>query len=283
MKTLLSGKETSAGLLAELRAKAEALPEAPALSIIRVGEKKSDIAYEKGVRKKAEQAGVSVFTHVLPEDVTEEILIDTIHRENENTEVDGILLFLPLPAGMDEKRIINEIAPEKDMDGATRASMLGIYTGSGEGYAPCTPEAVMRILEYYNVDLTGKNVVIVGRSLVVGKPLSMMMLKKNATVTICHTKTENLSEITKKADIIVAAAGHIGTITGEHVTEGQIVIDVGINFSESGKMTGDVVFDETAEIVDAITPVPGGVGAVTSSVMLAHVLQHAGKRMKGAV
>ncbi len=281
MNTLLSGKDTSAAMLAELQEKAASLSVTPSLVIIRVGEKKSDISYEKGVRKKAEQAGIAVKTRALPEDVSEEVLIAAIHEENENTATDGILLFLPLPKGMDEKKIINEIAPEKDMDGATRSSMLGVYSGSGEGYAPCTPEAVMRILDFYKVDLTGKHVVIVGRSLVVGKPLSMMMLKKNATVTICHTKTKDLPQLTKRADIIVAAAGHIGTITGEHVSEGQIVVDVGVNFTEEGKMTGDVVFDEVEGIVDAITPVPGGVGAVTSTVMLTHVLQHAEEREKG--
>ena len=307
MSTLLSGKETAAALTEKTKAAAEELHakgKAPTLLIIRVGEKKSDISYEKGVRKRAQEAGIDVRVTALPDGTsagssedgtgcgkpsdgngqasagsckdaapcTEDDLAAVIRGANADASVSGILLFLPLPKSIDEKKIINLIAPEKDMDGATDASMLAIYKGAGEGYAPCTAQAVLEILDFYNIDVTGKNIVVVGRSPVVGKPLALMLIKRNATVTVCHTRTVNLPEITRRADIIISAAGHPRTITAEHVREGQIVIDVGINFGPDGKMTGDAAFDEVSPIVSAITPVPGGVGSVTNAVLLSHII-----------
>ena len=257
MAKILSGKEVASAIAANTRREADAMKDSghpPLLRIIRVGEKKSDLAYERGIRKRAD-------------------IKNAIGKANLDDTVHGILLFLPLPRHLNEKEIINCIAPEKDLDGATDISMLGVYKGTNEGFAPCTPEAVVRILDYYGIDLTGKDVVIVGRSLVVGKPLAQMLLARNATVTTCHTKTANLPEKTKRADILISAAGHMGTIKAEHVRDGQIVIDVGINFDETGKMTGDVDFEDVSNIVSAITPVPGGVGSVTNAVLLAHICE----------
>lgn len=276
MARILSGKETAAAITQETRRKADAMREsgqAASLRIIRVGEKKSDLSYERGVRKRAEAAGVDVSVDVLPEDTNDAKVMEAIEKANRDDSVHGILLFLPLPKTLNEKKIINCIAPEKDLDGATDTSMLGVYKGTGEGFPPCTPEAVIRILDYYGIEISGRDVVIVGRSLVVGKPLAQMLIARNATVTTCHTRTVDLPEKTKRADILISAAGHRGTIRAEHVREGQIVIDVGINFDEAGKMTGDVDYDEVSEIVSAITPVPGGVGSVTNAVLLAHICE----------
>lgn len=279
MSIRLTGKEVAADIFRRAAEMSDDVRKmkgrAPVLHIVRVGEKKADLAYERGVRKNAARAGVDVDTTALSEDVPEEELKETIRRLNEDAGTDGILLFLPLPKRFDEEKIVNLISPEKDVDGATDASRLGVYTGSETGFAPCTPEAVVEMMHYYRIPIRGKRAVIVGRSLVVGKPLSMLLLKENATVTICHTKTENLPSVTKEADLLISAAGHIGTVKKEHVREGQYVFDVGINMSPEGKMTGDVLFDEVSPVVKAITPVPGGVGAVTTSVLMLHTVEAA--------
>lgn len=274
MALILSGKEVAAAITENTRRITDSMREAgqPAsLRIIRVGEKKSDLAYERGVRKRAEEAGIDLSVEVLPEDAIESMVAEAITKANTDPSVCGILLFLPLPKHLNEKRLINLIAPDKDLDGATDTSMLGVYKGTGEGFPPCTPEAVVRILDHYRIEICGKDIVIVGRSPVVGKPLAQMLIARNATVTTCHTKTVNLPEKTKRADIIISAAGHCHTIRAEHVREGQIVIDVGINFNDEGKMVGDVDYEEVSGIVSAITPVPGGVGSVTNAVLLAHI------------
>lgn len=276
MAQILSGKEVADAITEDTRRKADVLRASghPAhLRVIRVGEKGSDLAYERGIRKRSEAAGVDFSVDALREDASFEKVRDAIEKANADDSVGGILLFLPLPKHLDEKKLINYIAPEKDLDGATDISMLGVYKGTGEGFPPCTPEAVVRILDHFGIEIAGKDVVVVGRSPVVGKPLSLMLTARNATVTVCHTKTVNLAEKTARADILVSAAGHRGTIKAEHVREGQIVIDVGINFDDSGKMTGDVCFDEVSKIVSAITPVPGGVGSVTNAVLLAHICE----------
>lgn len=274
MAKILSGKEVAAAITKETKTQADAMRASghPAsLRIIRVGEKGSDLAYERGVRKRAEAAGVLFSVDALPEDAAECDVISAIEKANSDSSVHGILLFLPLPKNLNEQRIINFIAPEKDLDGATDTSMLGVYKGTDEGFPPCTPEAVVRILDHYGIEIAGRDIVIVGRSPVVGKPLAQMLIARNATVTTCHTKTVDLPQKTRRADILISAAGHRGTITAEHVREGQVVIDVGINFDSAGKMTGDVDYDNVSKIVSAITPVPGGVGSVTNAVLLAHI------------
>ena len=278
MAVILSGKAVAEAITEKTRAEAEALAAAgrqPLLLVVRVGEKGSDLSYEKGVTRRAQNAGIEVRVKVLPENVSGEELTTVLREASEDPTVSGVLPFLPLPRHLDEKKILSALVPEKDIDGATMASMMGVYTGSGEGFAPCTPEAVLRILDHYEISLAGKRVVVVGRSLVVGKPLSMLLLKRNATVTICHTRTEDLPSETRRADIVVAACGHANTICREHLREGQVILDVGINFDEDGNMCGDVAFDEASEVVQAITPVPGGVGPVTNALLLAHVVEAA--------
>lgn len=276
MAERLLGKPAAEDLYRRTKRKAEAFREntgfSPKAAIVRVGAKPEDLSYEKGIRRHAEEAGVVLETHELPISASEEKIIDTIHSLNDDEKVTGILLFLPLPHGINEQRVVNEIAPKKDLDGATDASKLHVYTGRGSGFAPCTPEAVLVICDYYGLSLEGKHAVVIGRSLVVGKPLSMLLLKRNATVTICHSRTKNLSDLTKSADIVISAAGKIGMVTKDMVRAGQTVIDVGINFDDLGKMKGDVLYDEVSEIADAVTPVPGGVGAVTTAVLLSHAV-----------
>ena len=201
-----------------------------------------------------------------------------VDRLNADASVNGILCQLPLPGHIDETEVLRRISPEKDVDGITDASLTGVFTGNGTGFAPCTAQACIEILRHFGIETLGKRAVVIGRSLVIGKPVSMMLLKENATVTICHTKTRNMSEICREADILIAAAGKAGTVTKEFLREGQTVIDVGINVNSEGKLCGDVMFDDAVGTVDTITPVPGGVGSVTTSVLLRHVLDAAMRR-----
>lgn len=280
MATILSGKAVAESITEKTRAKAEELTaqgRQPVLLIVRVGEKGSDLSYERGVIRRAESAGIAVRVKALPETVSGEEMADVLREASEDPTVSGVLPFLPLPGHLNEKIILEALAPEKDIDGATRSSMLGVYAGSGEGYSPCTPEAVIRILDHYGVELSGKKVAIVGRSLVVGKPLAMLLLARNATVTLCHTKTADLPGETRQADILVVATGHAKTIRSAHIRKGQFVLDVGINFDAFGKMCGDVAFEEVEPFVGAITPVPGGVGTVTNAVLLSHVVDAAAR------
>ena len=274
MAQILLGKEVTASLNEEIEEKVKTLKEhqvMPKLGIIRIGEKQDDIAYERNAVKRCEKLSVAYEKFLLPEDVTEEI--EDIH---------GVLVFRPLPSHLDEEKILNTLAVEKDVDGITNLSMAGIFAGKEMGYAPCTASACIRILDHYGIDCTGKKAVIVGRSLVVGKPVSMMLLKKNATITVCHTKTKNIKQEVQAADIVVAAAGSAGFIKKEHLRTGQVVIDVGINVNEEGNLCGDVAFDEAEPIVDAITPVPGGVGGVTTSILVEHVVNAALLKMKAS-
>lgn len=280
MSEILYGPSAAAALDEETMRRTAALKAAgisPKLAIVRVGRKEADLSYERGVLKRAEKVGILAEVTELPELCREMDLLSVIGRLNADPDVHGILLFRPLPKELDEEKIVSFISPEKDVDGVTDASAVGVYAGKDIGYPPCTADAVMRILEHYGYELQGKRAVIVGRSLVVGKPLSMMLLKKNATVTICHTKTKDLPSVTKEADLLIAAAGHIGTIRAEHVREGQTVIDVGINVNEEGKLCGDAEAEEIAPIVCAYTPVPKGVGSVTVSVLLQHAADAAEK------
>lgn len=281
MTGILSGKETAASIMQNNLSRSQHFQEKygrkPTVAVVRIGEKPDDLAYERGVRRNAGKAQMDLKTCELPADADEQQVIETIRQLNTDRKVDGILLFLPLPKHLDERKIVNSIDPKKDLDGVTDASRLGVYTGSGTGFPPCTAQAVLEILDHYQIPLEGKRAVVIGRSLVIGKPLSMMLLKRNATVTICHSRTKNLKDITREADILVSAAGRIGMVTRDHVRAGQTVVDVGINFTAEGKMTGDVLFDEVSPIADKITPVPGGVGAVTTAVLLSHALRQTDK------
>jgi len=289
MAKQLLGKEVNEALVAALQGRTAALKEkgvTPTLGIIRLGENPSDLSYEKGATKRAEEVGVAIKNYILPEETTKEELLKVIDGINADDSVHGVLMFRPLPKHLkaDQDEICNRLDPKKDVDSMTHMSNAGVFEGQDLGYAPCTPAACMEILDHYGIDCKGKNAVVIGRSLVVGKPAAMMLMAKNATVTICHTKTVNTAEVCKKADIIVTAAGVLGSLTKDFVSENQVVIDVSMNWNPEkitskgkGGMSGDCVFDEVEPIVEAITPVPGGVGAVTTSVLMKHVVEAAEK------
>ena len=289
MAKQLLGKEVNEALVAALQARIAALKEKgvqPTLGIIRLGENPSDLSYEKGATKRAEEVGVAVKNYILPETATKEEVLKVIDEVNADTSVHGVLMFRPLPKHLkaDQDEICNRLAPCKDVDSMTHMSNAGVFEGQDLGYAPCTPAACMEILDHYGIDCKGKNAVVIGRSLVVGKPAAMMLMGKNATVTVCHTKTVDTAAICRKADIIISAAGVLNSLTKDFVSEGQIVIDVSMNWNPEkitskgkGGMSGDAVFAEVEPIVGAITPVPGGVGAVTTSVLMKHVVEAAEK------
>ena len=289
MAKQLLGKEVNEALVAALQTRTAALREkgiTPTLGIIRLGENPSDLSYEKGATKRAEEVGVAVKNYILPEDASKEDVLKVIDEVNADSSVHGVLMFRPLPKHLknDQDEICNRLAPCKDVDSMTHMSNAGVFEGQDLGYAPCTPAACMEILDHYGIDCKGKNAVVIGRSLVVGKPAAMMLMAKNATVTICHTRTVNTAEICKNADIIVTAAGVLNSLTKDFVKEGQVVIDVSMNWNPEkitskgkGGMSGDCVFDEVEPIVGAITPVPGGVGAVTTTVLMKHVVEAAEK------
>ena len=249
----------------------------PKLAVVRAGEREDDIAYEKGIMKRFGTVEAEVEVIKLPIDIDEESFEETIRRLNEDEKVHGILVFRPLPKQLDDNRLKEIIRPDKDVDSISMANAAKVFAGDKTGYAPCTAQAVMELLEHNKIDLTGKKVAIVGRSLVVGKPLAMLMLGRNATVTVCHTRTKNIAEECKRADILVACAGSAKMIKRDFTNPDQIVVDVGINFVD-GAMCGDVDYDDVAEHVAAITPVPGGVGTVTTSVLLKHTLESAERR-----
>ena len=250
----------------------------PTLAILRVGERDDDISYEKGAMKRCETVGVAVKNVVLPADVAQDVLMQNVEALNDDTSVHGVLIFRPLPKHLDEEAVRNALKPAKDIDGITDGSLAGVFTGNNMGYAPCTAQACMEILDYYNIDCKGKRAVVVGRSLVVGKPAAIMLMGKNATVTVCHTRTVDMPAIVKNAEIVIVAAGKMESITSEYFSPGQVVIDVGINWNdEKGKLCGDVKFEDAEPIVSAITPVPGGVGTVTTSVLVSHVVEAAKK------
>ncbi len=289
MAKQLLGKEVNEALVASLQTRTAALREkgiAPTLGIIRLGENPSDLSYEKGATKRAEEVGVNVKNYILPETATKEEVLAVIDEVNADETVHGVLMFRPLPKHLkaDQDEICNRLAPAKDVDSMTHMSNAGVFEGQDLGYAPCTPAACMEILDHYGIDCKGKNAVVIGRSLVVGKPAAMMLMAKNATVTVCHTRTVNTAEICRNADIIVTAAGVLNSLTKDFVREGQIVIDVSMNWNPEkitskgkGGMSGDCIYDEVGPIVEAITPVPGGVGAVTTTVLMKHVVEAAEK------
>lgn len=285
MATLLKGAEVVSALNESIRSEVAALVSrgvAPTLAILRVGEKPDDLAYERGAVKRAETVGVAVRSIALPETVSQETLLAEIARINADDRIHGCLMLRPLPKHLDDELCRAALLPEKDIDGITEGSLTGVFTGTKRGFPPCTAQACMEILKHYGIDPAGKRAVVVGRSLVIGKPVAMMLLQQNATVTICHTKTADMPAETKRAEILVVAAGRAGVVGAEYVSAGQIVLDVGINFDEAGKMAGDVDFAAVEPIVGAITPVPGGVGTVTTSVLMAHVAEAAKRALERA-
>lgn len=284
MADILKGKPVADAINERTAAAVNELKEkgvVPTLCIVRVGERPDDLSYENGAMKRAASVGVEVVRRIFPADVSEEELVSAIDGINADPAIHGVLLFRPLPRHINEARVCNALAPEKDMDGITDMSMAGVYAQKKLGFPPCTAQAVIELIDHYGIDLTGANVTVIGRSLVIGKPVSMMLIKKNATVTICHTRTRGTADIARNADMIVAAAGSAGMIEAEFVREGQIVIDVGINWDEEqGRIVGDVDLDAVSPIVSAVTPVPGGVGGVTTSVLMSHVAEAARRSLE---
>lgn len=247
----------------------------PHLAIIRVGERPDDCSYERGAVKKMDKVGVRCTTYTFDADIDNETFQAEFDKINENPDIDGILMLRPLPKQLDEKQIENKIDPRKDLDGISPLNLAKVYAGDESGYAPCTAEAVIEMLDYAGIDIKGKRVTVVGRSLVIGKPVSMLLMKRNATVTVCHTKTVDMAGTCKNAEILVAAAGSARMIKKEYVADGAVVIDVGINVDYEGNLCGDVDFDAISDIAAAATPVPGGVGSVTTSVLAKHLVKAA--------
>lgn len=245
----------------------------PKLAIVRVGARGDDLAYERGALKRCESVGIITNVIELDENISQEDYVSELKRINEDEGVHGILCFRPLPKQLDEESIKYVIAPEKDVDCFSPVNAAKVMEGDKTGFPPCTPTAVVEILKHYNVDLNGKKVAVLGRSMVVGKPAAMLLLNENATVTICHSRTKDLPQVTSEADVLVAAVGRAKMVKEDYVKEGAIVIDVGINVDEEGKLCGDVDTNDVSNKVSMITPVPAGVGSVTTSILAKHVVK----------
>ena len=283
MAELWKGAPVAAALTERLIPRARALMEkgvTPTLAIVRVGERPEDLSYERGALKRCEKVGIAVRQFLLTAASSQADLMEVIEEVNRDDSIHGCLLFRPLPKHMDEAAACAALSPAKDVDGITAGSLAGVFSGSGEGYPPCTAQACLEILDHYGYALKGKRAVVVGRSLVIGKPVSMLLLGRHATVTICHTRTVDLAAECRRAEVLVAAAGKAGAVSAQCLAPGQVVLDVGINVDEDGSLVGDVDFAAAEATVDAITPVPGGVGAVTTSVLASHVIEAAEKAIQ---
>lgn len=252
----------------------------PKLAILRVGENPDDMSYERGAKKKLDSFGLKAESYAYPADITNEAFQAEFDKINLDAEIDGILLLRPLPGHIDERAIENRIDPSKDLDGISPTNIAKVFSGDSTGFAPCTAEAVVEVLRSNEIPITGKRVTIVGRSMVVGRPLSMLLLRENATVTICHTRTADLKGTCKNAEILVAAAGRAKMLDGSFVGKDAVVIDVGINVDNNGKLCGDVEFDSLEGTASMATPVPGGVGAVTTAVLAKHLLKAAAAKKR---
>ena len=253
----------------------------PTLAILRVGERDDDLAYERGAMKRCEKVGVAVKNVVLPANIDSDSFFRALMDLNEDSDVHGILMFRPLPAHLDGEKARHLLAPEKDVDGCTDGSLAGVFTNNAVGFPPCTAQAAMEMLRYYGVNPEGKRAAVIGRSLVIGRPVAMMLMHANATVTVCHTRTTDVPAVTREADIIISASGQMESVGTAYLRPGQIVIDVGIGWNEAKqKLCGDVLAEEAESIVAALTPVPGGVGNVTSAVLCKHVAEAARRQTK---
>ncbi len=280
MAVLLKGAEAAKALTEQLTLRAAKLKDAgiiPCLAIVRIGDRDDDIAYERGAMKRCEKIGIKVQNVALESDVTQTTLIAEIKRLNDDASVHGVLLLRPLPKFIDETAVCEALSPDKDIDGISSSSHASIYAGNGSGYAPCTAASCIELLKHYNIPISGRHAVVIGRSLVIGKPVSQLLLREDATVTTCHSRSAALPDICRSADIIIAAAGRAGMLNAGYVRPGQTVLDVGIHVDADGNMCGDTAFAEIESIVEAITPVPGGVGSVTTAILASHVIEAAEK------
>ena len=278
----LGGKEVADKIVEDLKVKVEELKGkgiSPKLAILRVGAREDDLAYERGVLKRFESAGVEVEVTAVDAGISQEDLDKTFDGINNDPKVHGILVFRPLPKGLSDEHMRRTIDSGKDSDFMDIRNMENVLAGVPDSAAPCTAEAVMALIKHYGIETKGKKVTVVGRSLVIGKPAALLLTTANATVTVCHTKTVNIEEECRKADIIVACCGVAKMITEKFVKPGQIVIDVGMNVDEEGRLCGDVDYEKVSEIADAVTPVPGGVGSITTAILLKHVVDNAGRQV----
>lgn len=276
MTEILKGKPVADALKEQIRLEVLDFQKrgiSPALAVVRVGEGDSDISYEKAVVKAGESLGILVKLVHLPADTTTETLQKEIQTLNGDRSVHGILMFRPLPKHIDQELLQSMILPEKDVDAMHALNLEKVFEGDPSGLEPATPRAAVEMLRYHGVDLVGKDVVVINRSMVVGKPLAMMLLQENATVTICHSRTKDLKEHTRRADVVVTALGRPASIDRSYFTEHSVVIDVGVGMTADGKLSGDVCFDDVSAFVRAITPVPGGVGSITTTILLRQVLK----------
>ena len=277
MAQALLGRPVADAIKLDLAKRIEALAAkgvTPKLAVIRLGEDPGDMAYERNIRRNCEMLGCTADSIALPADCAQEALIAVIERINADPQVHGCLLLRPLPAGIDSAAVCDALAPEKDLDGMGCRALGALFAGRKDAFAPCTAQSCMEMLRFYGVDPAGRRAVVVGRSLVVGRPVAQLLLQQNATVTVCHSRTPALADVCREADILIAAVGRAGLIGAEHVRPGQIVLDVGVN-SVDGRLCGDVRTEEADAAAAGVSPVPGGVGAVTPSVLLAHLVEAA--------
>ena len=279
MSEILYGKAVAEAIVNECIEKTKTLNDNgihPALGVFRIGEKDADLSYERGIEKRFKQIGIEVKKFVFEENVSEEDFYKKLDEANTDPSIHGILVFRPLPKSFDKEKLKDHIIPDKDVDCCSDLSLAGIFTDKKVGFAPCTAQAVIEILHHYKIDVAGKNVVVIGRSLVIGKPVAMLLLNEDATVSICHSRSKDVAAIASKADILVATTGKMELVNKDYVNEDQVVIDVGIDYHPvKQKLCGDVLFEEVEPIVKAITPVPGGVGSVTTAVLAKHVIEAA--------
>lgn len=274
----LRGKKVSDGIKEYVSKELETLSFVPKLAIVRVGENPDDMSYERGATKKLKSFGLDVASYVFPQDISDEDFKKAFKDINEDDEVTGILLLRPLPHTINEKDIENMIDPKKDLDGISPINIAKVFAGDTTGFSPCTAEAVIEVLKAYDIELTGKRVTVVGRSMVVGKPVSMLLLKENATVTMTHTRTVDLKKTCSDAEIVIAAAGRAKMLNSDYCGQDAVMIDVGINVDENGKLCGDVDYATLDGKASAATPVPGGVGTITTAVLAKHLIQVAKMR-----
>ena len=279
MATIIDGKAMAARIKAQLASEVPALERQPGLAVVLVGSDPASRIYVTSKEKDCAECGFASFEHKLPEETTEEELLALIEQLNSDDRVDGILVQMPLPKQLDEDKVINAISPEKDVDGFHPYNVGRLVIGEPI-FLPCTPAGVMEMLREYHIDVAGKNCVVLGRSNIVGKPMAMLLMQNDGTVTTCHTKTADLAKYTREADILVSAAGHRNLVTADMVKDGVVVIDVAMNRDENGKFCGDVDFPEVSQKASYITPVPGGVGPMTRAILLRNILT-ASKRHQG--
>lgn len=278
MAKILKGVEVTKAITERVSQQVDSLKKLgviPTLAIVRVGERPDDIAYQRSATKRCEAVGIAVETHMIEESAGQDALLSLFNQLNEDEHIHGVLLLRPLPVGYDDALIRSALLPQKDVDGITDSSLAGVFTNQSLGYPPCTAQACMELLQHYDIACAGKHAVVIGRSLVVGKPLAMLLINQNATVTMCHSKTKDLSTICRNADVLISAAGQQGLLNADCFQDSQTVIDVGIHVDDAGQLSGDIDFNLAEPLTGAITPVPGGVGPITTCVLAAHVTEAA--------